>query len=466
MGLSKSSMGLNAVDDGLSIKKRREQDRVVALMGNPNVGKSTVFNALTNMHQHTGNWPGKTVATAQGYCRFNDRGYVMVDLPGCYSLQAHSAEEEVARDFLCFGGADCAVVVCDATCLERNLNLVLQVLEITDRAVLCVNLLDEAEHKGIELDLCELSNLLAVPVVGASAREGRGLSELMEAVEAVCGGEAPKREFPLTRYTKPAEDLLERLMPAARRMAGDKVSARWLGVKLLDTVDMSLKKSLTQQLGEDPYEDAQVREVLDGEDISGLKDEMSAAVVNLAERIYMAVKRSSAGGYSSRDRKIDRILTSPLTGFPIMLILLLVVFWLTVAGANYPSRLLSEGLFALGDWLRGACVGLGVPGWLTGLLFDGVYKTLSWVVAVMLPPMAIFFPIFTLLEDLGYLPRVAFNLDRCFRSCGACGKQALTSCMAYIILHYKRQEKETLSPSILMLAISELSSARRWGRSP
>lgn len=347
----------NAVPGGLAIKKREDSDRVIALCGNPNVGKSTIFNALTNLHQHTGNWPGKTVANAQGYCRHKERGYLLVDLPGCYSLQAHSAEEEAARDFLLSGSPDCTVAVCDATCLERNLNLVLQVLELTPNLIVCVNLLDEAKRKGVRVDLAKLSELLGTPVVGASARDGKGLSELMDEVEKLCHEPKPPRELPETD-------------PEMRVH-----QAQWI----------------------------------------------SEAAVSLEPQ-----NRSI-----SRDRKLDRILTSPLTGFPIMLLLLLGIFWLTITGANYPSALLSEGLFWLGDRIRDRFIYLGSPEWLTGLVCDGMYRTLSWVVAVMLPPMAIFFPLFTLLEDFGYLPRVAFNLDRCFKSCGACGKQALTTCMGF-----------------------------------
>ncbi len=347
----------NAVPGGLAIKKREDSDRVIALCGNPNVGKSTIFNALTNLHQHTGNWPGKTVANAQGYCRHKERGYLLVDLPGSYSLQAHSAEEEAARDFLLSGSPDCTVAVCDATCLERNLNLVLQVLELTPNLIVCVNLLDEAKRKGVRVDLAKLSELLGTPVVGASARDGKGLSELMDEVEKLCHEPKPPRELPETD-------------PEMRVH-----QAQWI----------------------------------------------SEAAVSLEPQ-----NRSI-----SRDRKLDRILTSPLTGFPIMLLLLLGIFWLTITGANYPSALLSEGLFWLGDRIRDRFIYLGSPEWLTGLVCDGMYRTLSWVVAVMLPPMAIFFPLFTLLEDFGYLPRVAFNLDRCFKSCGACGKQALTTCMGF-----------------------------------
>ena len=200
MGLTHTSTGAGAADAGLIIDRRSPEDRVIALAGNPNVGKSTVFNALTNLRQHTGNWPGKTVTNAQGRHTHRGRDYILVDLPGTYSLMAHSAEEEVARDFLCFGGADGAVVVCDATCLERNLNLVLQTLEITPRTVVCVNLMDEARSKGIEVDTAELSRLLGVPVVAAAAGRNEGLEQLMEAVaDMAAEEEAPHNMLMLAK---------------------------------------------------------------------------------------------------------------------------------------------------------------------------------------------------------------------------------------------------------------------------
>ncbi len=430
MGLTKNSTGLGAAGGDVALVKESPDQRTTALAGNPNVGKSTVFNALTKMRQHTGNWPGKTVSTAQGRCRRQGRDYVLVDLPGCYSLLSHSAEEEAARDFLCFGGADCAVVVCDASCLERNLNLALQVLELKPNALLCVNLLDEARRKGVAVDLPQLSRLLGVPVVGTAAREGQGLEELLDQVERLCAHPLPQRERPLVEYGPRLEELIQRLLPRAEQLAQGKVPARWLALRILDGGG-SLDQALAQGLGQNPAEDPEIQDILrQAGSLAEVRDQIAACTVSRAEELAGAVTRTG-GGYSQRDRKLDRLLTSPLTGFPIMLLLFLLIFWLTIAGANVPSQLLSQGLFWLGDRLREGFLTLGPPQWLTGLLWDGMYKTLAWVVAVMLPPMAIFFPLFTLLEDLGYLPRVAFNMDRCFQCCGACGKQSLTCCMAF-----------------------------------
>ena len=437
MGLTNRSVGAHAVDTGLVIEKQTQEDRVIALAGNPNVGKSTVFNALTGMNQHTGNWPGKTVSNAQGYCRTKRHSYVMVDIPGTYSLMAHSAEEEVARNFLCFGGADAVVVVCDATCLERNLNLVLQTLEITPNVVVCVNLMDEARRKRIRIDLGALSRRLGVPVIGVIARKKKSLSALTETLDRLSDGAQTRPAA--VRYPEPVEQAIATVEPLVRARVGDRLPSRWLSLQLLDP-DETLLSEADRFLGCAFSEDAalehalaSVRESLlrQGVDSERLKDMIVSALVGEAESVCTAAVRRERETYGAFDQRLDRLLTSRATGYPVMLLLLAFILWLTITGANYPSQLLSDALFWVQERLTELFHALGAPEWLHGALVLGVYRVLAWVVSVMLPPMAIFFPLFTLLEDAGYLPRVAYNLDKPFQRCCACGKQALTMCMGF-----------------------------------
>ncbi|MCI8500600.1 MAG: ferrous iron transporter B [Oscillospiraceae bacterium] len=444
MGLTRKSTGAAVDGSELIIKKSGPDDRVIALAGNPNVGKSTVFNALTGMKQHTGNWPGKTVSNAQGEYLHNGKRFIMVDIPGTYSLMASSVEEEVARDFICFGSPDATVVVTDATCLERNLNLVLQTLEITKKAVVCVNLLDEAKKKKIHIDLDELSLQLGVPVVGTSARDGKGLKELMDEVEKVASG-VQKTFPPRLAYGPEIEGAIEALLPLAEPET-EGIPPRWVCLKLLD-LDPTLQASLAKFLGRDLADDPAIQDALSkiwealkekGITKDTFRDLVVSKIVERAEQIYQLCVSVPSGGYNSRDRKLDRILTSKATGIPIMILLLGAVFWITIVGANYPSELLSTGLFWVEDRLTEFCLYLGAPGWVQGLFVEGMYRTLAWVVSVMLPPMAIFFPLFTLLEDSGYLPRIAFNMDRYFKKACAHGKQALTMWVVAVGMRFSR----------------------------
>lgn len=326
-----------------------EQKITVALAGNPNVGKSTLFNTLTGLRQHTGNWPGKTVGVAQGQLRRQNTECTFIDLPGTYSLEGASEDERIAGEYVRSGQADCVVAVCDGSCLERSLILALQVLQECDRAVVCVNLMDEAKRRGLEIDRQKLSSLLCAPVVFTAAGRTEGVELLLETV----------------RQTATQ-------MPELKR-------PHW-------------------------------------------PDPVAAA----AEIAQDCVSHSGADTENFR-RKVDRLLVSRRFGVPLMFLLLLGIIWLTVWGANYPGMVL-ESLFDFGyvhlsRWLS------VLPWWIKGVLVDGVYATCARVISVMLPPMAIFFPLFTILEDVGYLPRMAFLLDPCMARCGGCGKQALTLCM-------------------------------------
>ena len=410
---------------------------VVALAGNPNTGKSTVFNSLTGMKQHTGNWAGKTVAHARGRYLYRGGEYVLVDLPGSYSLLASSVEEEVARDFICFERPDVTVVVTDATCLERNLNLVLQILELTGRAVLCVNLIDEAERNEIRVNLQELSRILGVPVVGTDGRRGRGLRQLQEAIRRVAGRVQSAAPLKLT-YDRPVEEAVALVEPFVQKLIPAGLSSRWVSLQLLDsesTLDRSLRHFLEVGTAESKALAAKITEAraLLAEAGGGktASDHIVSAIFEQAEKIAGQAVSKAGGGVRRRDHRLDRFLTSRKYGIPVMLALLGVIFWITITGANYPSELLATALFWVEGHLSSLFAVVGAPLWLHGILVTGVYRTLAWVVSVMLPPMAIFFPLFTFLEDLGYLPRVAFNLDSFFRKAGAHGKQALTMCMGF-----------------------------------
>lgn len=405
--------------------------RVVALAGNPNVGKSTIFNALTGMNQHTGNWPGKTVAKAEGSYIYREEEYQLVDLPGTYSLFAHSLEEEIARDFICFKNARCVVVVCDATCLERNLNLVLQTIEITSHVVVCVNLLDEAKKKHIQVDLDKLSQLLKVRVVGTSARSKKGLKQLQQAIELTCLEMLPTSQIV---YPKWIETCVEAL--AEKIEDANTPSARWLALRLLedhhnDHLIHYLHHLPNQEIIMRKKDEMKMVLKQNGYTTQKYKDELVSSVVKIAQEIAQQCIQVENEDVHKKDRRIDQILTSKTTGIPIMIALLLVIFWITIFGANIPSAFLSDILFSWEETMAVFLRSIGVSSMLIDLFVHGMYRVLAWVVSVMLPPMAIFFPLFTLLEDLGYLPRVAFNLDHYFKKACTCGKQALTLCMGF-----------------------------------
>ncbi len=361
MGLTNSSTG----------KKLNENQNIelgcdykITLAGNPNTGKSTIFNSLTGMHQHTGNWTGKTVENAAGICNYKNKKYLFVDIPGTYSLMADSEEEKIARDYISSGIPDITVVIVDATRLERNLNLVYQIMNLTDNIIVCVNLLDEAKIKGITVNLKQLSIELGVPVVGTIAKKKSSLQNLLKTIDLVCQGKI-----------------------------------------ICNPNKLELQKDNSEY--------------------------NTKLIFDKAQEVSKNICTFRNINYNERDKKIDKILTSKRFGIPIMILFFCLIFWITIVGANYPSELLSNFFNFLEPRFANLLVVLHFPEWLISLLVDGVYKTVTWIVSVMLPPMAIFFPLFTLLEDLGYLPRIAFNLDKCFKKCCSSGKQALTMCMGF-----------------------------------
>lgn len=412
----------------------KDNNRIIALAGNPNVGKSTVFNALTGLHQHTGNWPGKTVRNASGYFDFNNSTYKIYDLPGIYSILAHSEEEFVARDFICFGGSDVVVIVCDAGCLMRNLNLVLQVCEITDKVVVCVNLLDEAKKKKIDVDLNKLSELLGVRVVGTSARSNVGLDELLSNIDLTFG---ESRKSKKVKYNQYVEDAIK-VISDAIILNDDSINKRWVALNLLrddellrDKIEEELMIDLSDEKIDNSIKQARTL-LLDGDiTINEIDDVLTESINNEASLISSKVVSYLNEDYDKRDRKLDKILTKKSTGIPIMIILFTFIFWLTIAGSNYPSMLLQNVLFKFENVLFNFFSYLHIPNFVNEALTHGVYRVLAWVVSVMLPPMALFFPLFTILEDIGYLPRIAFNVDGIFKKCKTCGKQALTMAMGF-----------------------------------
>ena len=379
MGLSNSSTGKKVSNN---LKDFSNYDFTVAIAGNPNVGKSTIFNGLTGLNQHTGNWTGKTVENAAGICIHNNQNFLLVDIPGTYSLMADSEEEKIARDYIDSGKANATVVIVDATLLERNLNLVFQIMNLTNNVIVCVNLLDEAKKKGISVDLDKLSLLLGVPVVGTIARKKKTLDNLINTIADVCN-----------KKIEPTPNIID-------------IDNTLLGNTETKTDSSNIETKNQEKIFLDK-------------------------VFERAHEIVKEVVTVKDENYNERDKKIDRILTSKKFGIPIMILFFCLIFWITIVGANYPSELLSAFFTNIEPYIRGFFVYIQTPSWLVSLLFDGVYKTVTWIVSVMLPPMAIFFPLFTLLEDLGYLPRITFNLDKCFKKCCSSGKQALTMCMGF-----------------------------------
>ncbi len=413
---------------------RRKNDpasaqHTVALAGHPNVGKSTLFNALTGLRQHTGNWSGKTVATAVGYSQIGGSRLRLVDLPGTYSLLTHSAEEEVARSYLCGGEAEAVMVVCDASNPDRGVALALQVMEMGHSVLLCLNLMDEARRRHRLPDAERLARQLHRPVVAVTARRKATLEPLKEALTKHLAAPSAAPPAPVL-YPSAIEQSVAVLAPQLGEVTRGTVTTRWLALRLLEGTDPfpeRMNSALYQAVAEE-----QTKLTAEGFTADQIHDALACAVDTTARRICRHVVREDhPRPADATDRRIDRLLTHRIWGYPLMLVFLLGILWLTVKGANGLSAPLQQALSWVEEGLSAWFRAMNAPAWLHGALITGAYRMLATVVAVMLPPMAIFFPLFTLLEDVGYLPRLAYNLDRPFARCGACGKQALTMCMGF-----------------------------------
>lgn len=390
----------------------------IVLCGNPNVGKSTIFNSITKSKQHTGNWTGKTVDIAFGKYKYKNEEYLMYDLPGTYSLLSKSKEEQIARDFLCFNESDLIVIVCDATCLERNLSLVLQVLEITNNVLVCINLMDEAKREKIDIDISKLKEKLNVEVIGITSKNKNDIEYLKEKIEEQI--KIDKIDDIDKNYPLLIEDSVLKLSDLFKCDIDERFK-RWLSLKLLDN-DFILIENIIDKYNLNRNEYLKIKDELieDGYDTSRVSDTYAICTSTYSSYIAKEVVKEKS---KNKISFFDKIMTNKFTGIPIMITFMIFILWITIVASNVPSEILFN-FFKKGEIFLN---NINVP----SILVNGVYKIVTWIISVMLPPMLIFFPLFTLLENIGFLPRIAFNLDKCFNKCKTCGKQSLTMLMGF-----------------------------------
>ena len=407
--------------------KKNEGNVVVTLAGNPNVGKSTLFNLLTGMHQHTGNWAGKTVENAVGFSEYKDKKFTFIDVPGTYSLISDSPEEKIAENFLISGESDITVVVCDATCLERNLYLALQIFEICENVILCINLIDEAKKQGINIDINELQKKLNVPIITTNAHSKASVNTVLD---ALYNYEKNVNKYSV-KYSSNTENAISLISLKLEEYNIENRYLRWLSIRLL------LNKISTDNKFFENLDIKQKNEIMNTVVFAKSVNRLESISESVSKSLFTASKKLVENCIKSDDKNkkfekiFDKLLNRKITGIPIMLVLLMFVFWITISLSNYPSNLLSNFFFFLENKFSIFLNFIGCPSIIESALLDGIFHVVSWVVSVMLPPMAIFFPLFTILEDSGFLPRIAYNLDLPFKKCNSCGKQALTMCMGF-----------------------------------